>query len=332
MDVLFISGIANNNQVSAVLDNKGNFQYLLNGSSSVAPHMENTGAFNSHRFILGGSGGNQRYGFQFHPAVIFNEISDPDTHSQSLSRCIDFCNQQNVSVINRPEAIQQTRRDLVTQALDNIDGVETPKTIRFSPKTPEDVRQQIADNFSGPVLLREAGTHGGKSLIKIDCPDDIEKHLYPLPLDGRPYYLIEFKNFTSQDGLYRKFRIVVIEGVPYLRHMLIHNHWMVHRTARTFMSSRKALLQEEKQWIETFYKKPPSALVNKIESIADRLKLDYFGIDCNLDDDDNLLIFEANANMNILMNTQPSPNLWDAPIAAIHEHLKAVIQSREKHK
>ncbi len=96
------------------------------------------------------------------------------------------------------------------------------------------------------------------------------------------------------------------------------------------MSSRKGLIEEEKKWIDTFYKKPPAELANKIRVIADRLKLDYFGIDCNLDEDGNMLIFEANANMNILINTQPSPNLWDAPITAIHEHLKAVILARVK--
>ncbi len=328
MDVLFISGIANNNQVRAVLDNRGQFQYLLNGSSSVAPHMENAGEFRSHRFVLGGSGGNQRYGFNFRPAVIFNEISDPDTHSDALSRCTSFCKQQDVPVVNPPEAIFQTRRDQVTQALADIDGVEVPKTIRFAPQTPEDVRQAMTTHFTGSVLLREAGTHGGTSLTKIDSPEDIERQLYSFALDGRAYYLIEFRDFASSDGLYRKFRIVVVDGVPYLRHMLINDHWMVHRTARTFMSSRKELVQEEKQWLQTFYKKPPQDLIKKVEIIAGRLKLDYFGIDCTLDDEGRMLIFEANANMNILANTQPSPNLWDAPIAAIHEHLKAMIQAR----
>ncbi len=313
-----------------MLDKNGRFQYMLNGSSSVAPHMENVTEFKSHRFILGGTGGNQRYGFQFHPAVIFNEISDPDTHSHSLSRCIDFCSQQKVPVLNRPEAIQQTRRDRVTEALKDIPGVVAPRTIRFSPKSPDDVRKQINAKFTGPVLLREAGTHGGKSLTKIDSLDHIKQQLYPFALDGRPYYLIELRNFASGDGLYRKFRIVVIEGVPYLRHMLINDHWMVHRTAREFMSSRKSLQEEEKQWVETFYKKPPLELTKRIMKIADRLKLDYFGIDCNLDEDGNVLIFEANANMNILINTQPSPNLWDAPISAIQEHLKAVILARAK--
>jgi hypothetical protein len=40
-------------------------------------------------------------------------------------------------------------------------------------------------------------------------------------------------------------------------------------------------------------------------------------VDCALTRTGELLLFEANACMNILENTQPSPNMWDAPIARI---------------
>lgn len=37
-----------------------------------------------------------------------------------------------------------------------------------------------------------------------------------------------------------------------------------------------------------------------IAEIARRLQLEYFGMDCNLRPDGRLLVFEANANMNVL--------------------------------
>ncbi|WP_330924155.1 hypothetical protein [Candidatus Sororendozoicomonas aggregata] len=330
MDVLFVSGIADDNQVKAVLDDKGQFQYLLNGSSSVAPSMEKSREFRTRRFILAGANGRQRYAFPFKPAVIFNEISDADTHGQALSRCIAFCKQQGVPVINPPEAIKNTRRDQVADILANIEGVTVPKTIRFIPHTPEDVKAHYEAHFCGPVLLREAGLHGGKSLTRIENAEQLEQTLYRFAIDGRPYYMSAFKDYKDEQGHYRKYRIVVVEGVPHLRHMMVDQHWMVHRTARPFMAKHAELLNQERALINTFHKDLGPRLGQQTEQIAERLKLDYFGIDCHLDKNDNMLIFEANANMNILINSEPTPNLWESPIAAIREHLKGVIQARSQ--
>lgn len=329
MDILFVSGVADNNQVQAVVDHSGKFQYLLNGSSSVSPWVNKSSEFRMHRFILAGSGGQQRYGFNFKPSVIFNEISDADSHTQALSRCASFCSQQSgehdCAVINAPESVLQTRRDQVSEVLSDIEGVKVPETIRFHPESPDDVRREILNNFSGSVLFRVAGLHGGQSLIKIDGTDELEQQLHAFALDGRPYYLTEFVDFKSKDGYYRKCRLAVVEGTPYLRHLLIHDSWMVHRTARTFMAEHDHLVNEERELMKDFYKSHALALSERVKTIAERLSLDYFGIDCHIDEEGRMLIFEANANMNILVNTQPSPNIWDAPVAAIREHIISMI-------
>ncbi|PJE80647.1 hypothetical protein CI610_00386 [invertebrate metagenome] len=325
MDVLFISGVADNHQIKAVLNEKGQFQYLLSGSCSVGPKFEKNTAFQTYRFILAGSGGRQTYAFKFKPDVIFNEISDADSHGRALARCVDFCKQQGANVINAPESIQRTRRDQVSEKLQGIEGVTVPQTLRFYPNTLDQVRQKIEAHFSGPVLLREAGLHGGNRLVKIDDLSVLEQKLYAFALDGRPYYLTAFQDFADSDGLYRKYRFAVVEGVPYLRHKLVNNSWKVHRTARQFMAKLPNLVEEEKKELTEFYLEPSSKLSKITATIAERLNLDYFGIDCHLDREGNMLIFEANANMNILINTERSPNIWEAPIQAICEHIQGMI-------
>ena len=64
--------------------------------------------------------------------------------------------------------------------------------------------------------------------------------------------------------------------------------------------------------------------------IGARLGLDYFGVDCNIDETGRVLLFEANACMNILANTSPSPNIWDEPVARIKEALERHLASPEK--
>src|SRR5690348_17702098 len=55
-----------------------------------------------------------------------------------------------------------------------------------------------------------------------------------------------------------------------------------------------------------------------------------FRSDCNLRPDGSLLIFEANALMDVLNNTSPSPNCWDAPIARIHGALASLLFDRSE--
>jgi glutathione synthase/RimK-type ligase-like ATP-grasp enzyme len=45
-----------------------------------------------------------------------------------------------------------------------------------------------------------------------------------------------------------------------------------------------------------------------IQEITKRLDLEFYGIDCSLDRDGKMLLFEANANMNILTNDHPQMN------------------------
>ena len=48
-------------------------------------------------------------------------------------------------------------------------------------------------------------------------------------------------------------------------------------------------------------------------------------MDCSLRPDGSVLLFEANAAMNVLHNLRPSPNLWDAPIRDITDALVGLL-------
>ena len=58
-----------------------------------------------------------------------------------------------------------------------------------------------------------------------------------------------------------------------------------------------------------------------------RLNLDYFGIDCNIDSERNVLLFEANACMKVLKNYRPPPNRFEAPIARIKKAVEDRLAS-----
>jgi len=64
-------------------------------------------------------------------------------------------------------------------------------------------------------------------------------------------------------------------------------------------------------------------LVSRTADGAFRLDLDYFGVDCHIDRNRDVLLFEANACMKVLKNYRPLPNRFEAPIARIRTALES---------
>jgi glutathione synthase/RimK-type ligase-like ATP-grasp enzyme len=324
MDYMFIYGIPDDQTGKVLVDAKGGISIQLSGSANVRPFLKLPGK--AHPFHLQSGTSQQAFKINYWPSVIFNEISDPDSHTTSLKRCEAFCDMQKVTVINRPEAILQTRRDIISENLKNQPGLIMPLTVRFNPETPEDVGQGIAQaGLQYPVIFRQAGDHGGISTVLLNSEADINAAMYAFALDGRAYYLTEFRDYASPDGLYRKYRVVVVEGKPYLRHMIVSSHWLIHSSSREFMKAQPQYAEEEASVLATFDEKLRPLLSPLTQTLAEKLQLEYFGIDCNVTADNRLLIFEINANMNILTNNQAKPNIWEKPISAIISHVEKMV-------
>ena len=66
-----------------------------------------------------------------------------------------------------------------------------------------------------------------------------------------------------------------------------------------------------------------------LEEIARRMELDYFGLDCCIDEDGKVLVFEANANMNMLFNIIPE---LEPRIDLIKDKLCAMMMARSGEK
>jgi hypothetical protein len=250
------------------------------------------------------------------PGAILNQIADPDLCPGALEVADVLVDQISRPCFNAPAAVARTSRDQVARTLAGIGGLRVPKTIRIEDSTPTRIRDAIArEGLEYPVLLRPIGSHGGESLIKVAKPGDIDDT--PFRRSDHAAYATEFHDFVSSDGRYRKFRVVMLGEQMFLRHCLIGDAWLLHAARRAFGtedSERKMFVIFEREWAAN--------LQPVFREIGSRLKLDFFGVDCNIDDHGQVVLFEANGAMNILQNTSPSPNMWDAPIARIKSALE----------
>ncbi|MCW8871260.1 RimK family alpha-L-glutamate ligase [Pseudomonadota bacterium] len=304
MPILFVSGVNDLSTIGLTLDDKGQLGHLMDGNCSIHHRLPlKEGMAGS--FLIFGKGVQQRSAeFKTVPSLIFNQIADPDTHRGALERCIQLCEQINTTVINHPRYVLQTSRDQVSEKLQGIPGVIMPRTQRCRPRSPDEVfSRAAAEGFGFPFIIRVAGLHGGKSMIKVDGHDDYAA-LHALPFDGRDFYLVEYVDYRDDNGFHHKQRILVIDGEPLLRHTLYNSDWNVHGNSRAFMLERESWEQDIAHFAHLRDEMLPP-LRPAITEIARRMQLEYFGMDCNLRPDGQLLVFEANANMNVLHGRSP---------------------------
>lgn len=325
MKALFLGGVADNGKADVVTTPQGNLSVVVSGSTNLLKFLPQLPGHKA-QFFLAGKGGEQRYALDFYPDVIINEISDADSHRYALTRCVAFCRQQARPVINEPAAVLATTRDAVADRLQGIAGLTMPVTVRIAPDSPEAIRAAVeSHSLDYPVIFRAAGDHGGISTVRLDRPEDIAAATCRYALDGRDYYLTRYVDYRSADGLYRKYRLAVVGGQVFMRHVIISEQWLVHAGSRNGTAQAQA---EEQAALANFQQQWAPKLQPAIGQIAERLGLDYFGIDCAIDAQQQILAFEINANMNILINPQPVPNIWQQPVTDIVAALCRLIVAK----
>jgi hypothetical protein len=145
---------------------------------------------------------------------------------------------------------------------------------------------------SRPLLGRPTGSHGGIDLVRIEDGAGLAAYLAAVPADD--YYVSDYWDYRSGDGNFRKYRLVFVdrEVLPY--HLAISQDWLVHYWRADMRDWMKA---EEAAFLADYRAVFADAAGAAVRAVAQRLDLDYGGIDCALLPDGRVLLFEANATM-----------------------------------
>ncbi|MDA8363598.1 MAG: RimK family alpha-L-glutamate ligase [Gammaproteobacteria bacterium] len=231
--------------------------------------------------------------------VLFVAIGESE-HNQTLLRALtDALKEWPRPVINRPELIARLSRDQVSVLLNGIPGLVIPASVRVG----RAALQQLACGAGGigamlgdggfPVIIRPTDSHAGRGLAKIDDPGAIPAYLADLPQDH--FCIARFVDYRGRDGLFRKFRIALIQGQPFACHMAVSDSWMIHYINAGMMESGEKRLEEERfmtGFDDGFARRHAAAL----HAIDERIGLDYLVIDCAETADGQLLVFEIDSS------------------------------------
>jgi tetratricopeptide (TPR) repeat protein len=227
--------------------------------------------------------------------VVVNLISDADQAEALLPLAGDLVRRLGRPTVNHPGKIQQTTRDAVADSLQGIPDCRIPKVWRQKAGADFTIATlQAALPISSAILIRPVGTHGGDDFEKIEGAAELAAILEQRSDTDR--YLIEYVDYRSSDGHFRKYRFIFVGNqiLPY--HLAIGNDWKLHHDS-TDMANQPWMQREEELFLNDPATVFGSGHYRALREIQQRVGLDYFGIDCGLDAAGNLVVFEVNASM-----------------------------------
>jgi tetratricopeptide (TPR) repeat protein len=253
--------------------------------------------------------------------LIINAIGDADLCQNGLEIANQLIKKSQAPIINRPDAVLQTGRLMNAQRLGILLGVVAPRMALVS-KTDiisGQALEMLADKeFTFPLLLRSPGFQGGNYFVCVDGPNELNSAVEELP--GESQLAIEFIDSRSEDRLFRKYRVMSINGSFYPIHLAISAHWKVHYVTSD-MSNNAKYRNEEDAFLNDFSTFLGSTAITVLERISQALGLDYCGIDFGMDKNGNILLYEANSTM--VFNPPTHEKQWDYKRAAIENALAA---------
>ena len=140
---------------------------------------------------------------------------------------------------------------------------------------------------------------------KVDDGAALERYLADRP--ELEFFVTRFVDYASADGLFRKYRIVFVDGSPYACHMAIADRWDIwYLNAGMALSDSKRL--EEASFMQDFDSGFAVRHRQALAAMAERVGLDYFTVDCAENKNGELLIFEADNTA--VVHNMDSPALY----------------------
>lgn len=251
--------------------------------------------------------------------LVVNAIGDADDAGCALNTAIRLIGRSGAPVVNRPDAVQATGREAIARRLARLPGVITPRLRTVS-------RDQAAKLTQFPVLLRAPGYHSGQYFERADDQAGLCQSLDWLP--GATFLAMDYADTRGGDGFWRKYRVLIIDGVIYPVHLAISDQWKVHYFSAA-MAAHPAHRAEERRFLDDMAGVLGTKAMAALAGIGAALGLDYLGVDFACGDEGMVLVFEANATM--LAHPPSAEPIWDyrrPAFAAIARAIDAMLVRR----
>jgi hypothetical protein len=214
-------------------------------------------------------------------------------------------------LLNAPEHIARLTREGTWELLKAAPGVTMPMNAAIGRANLTRIAQgtlAVEDVLGGegfPIIARPEDSHAGHGLEKLDDSGAVADYLAARP--EQAFSIAPFIDYRSPDGLYRKYRIVLIGGKAFACHMAVSTHWMIHYL-NAEMRERAERRAEEARFFAEFDGDFAVRHARALAAINERFALDYIPFDCGETADGQLLVFEAGTNM--IVHSMDPPDVF----------------------
>jgi hypothetical protein len=227
--------------------------------------------------------------------------------------------------LNDPGLLPGLARDTLARSLAGVSEIRSPMTLPIDRvRLDRHLRRHETIDLGAehqelfPCLLRPHHSHAGNGLARCDSDADLAAYLKLSHEDF--FFLTAFEDYADADGLYRKRRVAFVDRQPFLCHMAISEHWMVHylNAGMTESATKRAMEQAAMEDFHTGFARRHQAA---FAALHQRIGFDYYSIDCAETRDGRLLVFEADTAA--IIHLMDPPDLFPYK----QTHMRQVFES-----
>jgi Flp pilus assembly protein TadD/glutathione synthase/RimK-type ligase-like ATP-grasp enzyme len=278
--------------------------------------------------------------------VILNNCADPETINVPgrLENVVETMERAGAPVINDPRAVFATTRQKVAPLLAGIPNLKIPRIERYrtdlSPAA--EIAADIEGRFDYPVIIRRCQAHTSARL-----QHSLTERVTILAEDGGmlrdtlatvtwpEIYAIEYVPLRKKSGHFRMVRAVLAEDDVIIANAGFTGDWMAsngrgRQNGIDYYRAHPETIDESRQIILDPERCLGADCLRTLETIRDRMPMDLFGVDFDVDDAGKVVFFEANAAMNLLKRAHEPEDvtLPDAPFERIKTAFRRAVDRR----
>ena len=260
-----------------------------------------------HHIFFQGINENKIASFKNKYDVVFNNVVNAEVNSRrGYGKIVrDILDRTGLPVVNSPDAVDLASRDKNYERLNKLDHLIFPKTVAFDLDAGETatILERAEAEFAFPVLVRRAESHGPRGLEKVDSLDALRDSLARFAKG--PCYLTQYHESKRWKGNFLRYRAVFVGGRIYPSRMNLSENWLVGPSIdrpqdKKLTEASSEFKDEEKRWIADPRSVIGQANMAALHAVDGVLGLDCYGVDFGIAEDGQVIVFEANASMDLL--------------------------------